>query len=1537
MSETHVQESTRDLRSKTASLYTFLKEFARLRTKTVRSIDEYEEVLWFSDIPREAECDCATWHRGQDQENPERWLEVRQPRLRPAPEPSEELSPWLVSEQVADSARDMPEIRDEIAVLREDNESGEECFVRQRIEDHPEVKAAWETYVDTKWWPWAQEHRRAQPVQRVYDQLYRIRGRQQQLGERCEVVLGLGVLSWRTPDTQEVLRHLIVAAANVVFDAPSGVITIGPAGDGAKIQLEQDMLDPQFLPDTDELHALEAQVAEIGDRIWDSAPVDAILSGWVHAASPKGIYLEDAPSRPGPRQSDPLIHFAPALILRKRTERSYIRVFQEIIEQIETGAPIPEGINLFVTETKGMPAAGNGKPESLHPQSNSELYFPLESNKDQQRIVERLEKYSGVLVQGPPGTGKSHTIVNLVCHLLASGKRVLVTSYTARSLKVLQRYIRKNVQEISPLAVVRLGDDLEARQAMEDSVQGIIDRWNCWDREENAKKIEDIKHQLDEARRKESGVLKDLRAIREKETYDHPPRFGRYKGTLQTIALRLRNEKDALGWIEDRPGEKKEPPLSEVEFKALFVLFRDTSVDQWEIAGYRALNPESLPAPGDISALIESKSQALKDYERVKAYRCMPEYAFFLPAPFESRKRLIEEFEAFLNKVDQIRRHPHDWPKQAVTEILGGLDGTWRDLFDFTKEKLKSVADRGRWADENPLSGLAERERHRVRADAEVLLAHFGRGGGWGWWLFRSEAVKRGLYLQEITVRGRPCNTANTLKELIERLDVEDRIQLLRNRWELFHQFQSHSLAEQISAITDLCKTLEDALGLREYVVRLRAIIDRIPGLDEPTWRDLGACRQLLDCAKAVDAEQRLHEAQAALVKEHGRIASKGALLNADPVVDTLLRSLEACDAVSYRDAFSQISQNWKKNIRLDRRKKLLLQLRDSAPLLAKKLLDTIADKSWDIRSTQFKAAWDWARATAWLERLCDPAAEQKMRINLDLEKKRIRNRLKEAVAENAWAHCFKRLTEHERQHLVAWSKSVRNIGKGKGKNAPRHRRDAREHMNECRSAIPAWIMPLYLVAETITPGNDRFDVAIIDEASQSGPEALLLAYLAKKLVVVGDDKQISPTYAGVNHEDVHRLREHYIAELPHADAYGVNHSFFDLAGILYQSCLRLREHFRCMPEIIQFSNKICYSNEPLIPLRQYGSSRLLPVVSTQHIGDGYMQGLRQNTVNPPEAEAIVEEIVRMHTDDAYKDKSFGVISLLGHGQTDKIQHLLLDRLGSEEMERRQLVCGDAYTFQGDERDVVLLSMVSAPTEGRRIGTLTDEASRRRFNVAASRARDQLILFHTATLNDLSLQCFRYALLEYCQKPTVEVVDGVSVPIVELQQAATTADRDRFRPPDPFESWFELDVFLKIIARGYRVLPQYKCAGYRIDLVVEGMNGRVAVECDGDQWHGPARFKEDMGRQRVLERCGWRFWRVRGSAFFHDPDVALEDLWKTLEQEGVYPRSCELLKSPAEPANGDVVDQSANIDKSAEAPVAIDVSSRVAPMQGLFQ
>ena len=96
--------------------------------------------------------------------------------------------------------------------------------------------------------------------------------------------------------------------------------------------------------------------------------------------------------------------------------------------------------------------------------------------------------------------------------------------------------------------------------------------------------------------------------------------------------------------------------------------------------------------------------------------------------------------------------------------------------------------------------------------------------------------------------------------------------------------------------------------------------------------------------------------------------------------------------------------------------------------------------------------------------------------------------------------------------------------------------------------------------------------------------------------------------------------------------------------------------------------------------------------------------------------------------------------------------------------------------------------------------------------------------------------------------------------------------------------------------RGFNVLPQHQAGAYYIDLVVVGNGRRLAIECDGEQFHGPERLQEDLERQAILERLGWTFVRIRGSLFFRDEDRALESVFQRLQELNI---TSELVTEPS--------------------------------------
>ena len=208
--------------------------------------------------------------------------------------------------------------------------------------------------------------------------------------------------------------------------------------------------------------------------------------------------------------------------------------------------------------------------------------------------------------------------------------------------------------------------------------------------------------------------------------------------------------------------------------------------------------------------------------------------------------------------------------------------------------------------------------------------------------------------------------------------------------------------------------------------------------------------------------------------------------------------------------------------------------------------------------------------------------------------------------------------------------------------------------------------------------------------------------------------------------------------------------------------------------------------NEPLLPLRQYGDARLEPAVIARHVPGAKWKGRFPTVSNRAEADAIVKQIAKMVADPAYKDKTIGVISMLGEKQARLIEEKLLHMIGPEEMERRRLICGDAYSFQGDERNVMFISLVVSTDEGRRTGDTDQAADERRFNVAAEPAPATRCGSSTASSRTTSRQSACAACCsEYCLKPQVPE-DGAGtqeLDLPELEAAASSATGRARRPP----------------------------------------------------------------------------------------------------------------------------------------------------------
>jgi very-short-patch-repair endonuclease len=1486
---------TQPIESKAVRLARYLKEFVGLRSTTVYDVHKYDSVLWFSDIPQEPQCQSPAWSDGFEPGEP--WLTVHKQQFPKPPAPPDEILPWIEEQALRRASAEMPSLRptrlepDPTATV----EDGEEPpLIEVKLEDHPEVIAAFERFYPS-WEAWSAEYMRRDRIQSVYAELFRLHTQVRKQGEILELVLGLGLLDWRDNSkgaSPLIQRHMVTARVDLLFDTTTGIIQLNGAADGVQLRVEDDMLDAELRPERGQYAAVSEQLSAIDDDVWDRQRIFTALKSWATALHPDCEWSAELKPSIG-EIAKPRVTFAPALILRKRTQVGMVRIYDAIISRLAAGdEDIPAGwTGLIDDEDDGdheQHSGGLHAPDESSPEPRldaQEVYFPLPANREQRRIVEAITNRRGVLVQGPPGTGKSHTIANLVCHLLATGKRVLITAETGRALNVLKEKLPADIQ---PLCVSVLGQGGDAFAELNASVQGITSRFATWSPGAYDSRITEIDGELASVRRSLAKTDFELRSLREEETYPHTLMNGAYAGTASAIARRVALERERFGWLQVPLEGADDPPVRQEEIEQWLNIRRHRDTASADRSRLRMVGTDALPAPEEFAFAVGAEREANSALERLTSLRVHLAYQPIVALPSEARKQLAEGLRKMNDRRKRLLRLGDDWVPRAVTSALEGRQARWQALLDQSRELFQKADEILEKLGSASVSIPEEKDRKVARADAAAVMEHLRAGGKWtSFGVLTPKAVKDRTYLREaVTVDGQSAATPDTLQVVCDYLDLTFAFEGMELAWSDHGGLPTGSQPRiRLAAIREHIDCLDRALLYAADCNTFgRALNGAVLAIPEPDW--LGDdVEEWLDIIDASSVEERHREATERTTACLSELKAVRQLHDAHPVVATLVQSVEQRDITGYSQSYEVVL-----GIERTRRDEQLLAqvdaaLRVAVPGLSECVTANLADKAWDDRFGEWEASWRWAVAENWLRKRSDVSYRERLWQRRKETDSAINALLGEAAALHAWTYFFNRLSHTETAALKSWREAVRAIGRGTGRSAriERLRREARQYMDQCREAIPIWIMPRYLVAEMIDPTPGRYDLVIVDEASQLGIESLFLFYVAKKLVVVGDDQQISPYGIGIADEAIANLQHHYLEGVPHHHALSAQSSFYANAKIRFGQNIVLREHFRCMPEIIQFSNDLCYASNgtPLDPLRAYPANRLRPLV-VRHVAEGYRTGSTQNALNEPEADALVAQVVACIADPRYEGRTMGVISLQGEAQAKLIEHKLLETLEPEVIEQRRLICGDAYAFQGDEREIIFLSMVAAPG-ATRIGALTNDAARQRFNVAASRAQDQLWLFHTATLDVLSPACMRYHLLRYMLNPGRLVTEAAG---------------------QKFDSQFERDIFDLIVAKGFHVRTQV-CVGdpanhrYRIDLVVEGMQGRLAVECDGDEWHGPDRYEQDMARQRDLERAGWQFVRIRGSEFYRDPGKAITPLWAELDYLGIKPGGID--EAAAEP------------------------------------
>ena len=1327
---------------------------------------------------------------------------------------------------------------------------------------------------------WVEEQKKIEVVRNLFDTLYNKYLVLDRDSDILELVVANGLV--KVPN-EDIYYPILLKKVNFSIDTEKNIISITDTSDNDFITQE---LYLNFLAEVeninlDKVFYLEDKIVE--NNIHPISKNDTIkdfFREFIHNLNPRAQFIEDLDKKN--KESVITIEWKPILFIRKKDDGK-VEAINNIIKDIENGGEIPE----YLSELVGVIGSDKRAVEPI-----PDILFTKETNNEQIEIIKSLYSHRAVVVQGPPGTGKTHTIANLLGHFLAEGKNVLITSQTKKALDVLKEKIPTDIQD---LCISMLDDD---SSDLGNSVESISEKLGYLNLETLKNEYEEIENQRNELKEDIKNIKRKIFNIKYQES--HPIIYNNESITLREAGEFLRKNQRELDRIPGivssgvpcpinnenlaflKSGYKKS--VSREEEKEIELGLNKLS-DFWTLEEFKEMLENKKEIMSRLDLLLKNKKYHINDN------------LFYID------DKMLIDLDKFKNYsgIDKIipedLKSIEDWKKDVC--IAGTENSGDRKIW------LEFIKDIRRLYDLTNMTKDQLFKKEVVYKDIDVstakkLIIGLKKGIERPGFFFKHRLRKaRKQISDKVTINNRiletlyDCNVALEYTTLIElKENTKNTWNILMTGNSLLNKSDNKNLYKQLYSYADQMEYLlnwydrekktflhkiENAgfekLNINKtegnpiYVDEVNQIFDFIPSLEE-----LIAIGKIALEYREVDIKRSEYLVKIEdIIKENSHLGReiKNAILNEN--IDKYSETLEKLRVLSEKEVLYKKYKDLLHNVKA----------------VANSWGEELENGLFNEKIENIYNVWRYKQISQKLKELAE-----KPYFNLQadiLEKTEELKKLTiDLVTKKAWYNIIKFLEEKDNlaisQALKGWKQTVQKIGKGTGKNTNIHKKNAKEKMLLCQKVVPAWIMPLNKVFDTLNPVENKFDIVIIDEASQSDISSLILLYMAKKIIIVGDDKQVSPSDVGVNIDKINMFRRKYIkGKVANDDLYGIRASLYSIVSTTFQP-ISLREHFRSVPEIIGYSNKTSYDNQ-ILPLRDSNSSILKPAII-----DYKVNGRRdeKSKINRVEAETIVSLIEACLAMKEYKNSTLGVISLLGDEQAELIQDLIVKRIPATEIENHKILCGNSASFQGDERDIMFISLVDSSEENkslRLVGEGVEGAIRKRYNVAISRAKDQLWIVHSIDKNSLKEGDLRKELFEYIDSLKENVFDKTAI------ENITASD-------------FENEVARHLLEKNYTIKQKWRVGSYDIDMVAIYDDKKIAIECDGKTLnHTEEEVIANLEEQEILERCGWKFIRVRASEYFRNPEKAIKDLIIQLDDKGVYPNHKEVYNDKNELLN----------------------------------
>ncbi len=1316
---------------------------------------------------------------------------------------------------------------------------------------------------------WIEDQKKIETVRKLFDVLYSKYLSLDRDSDTLELLVGNGIV--KVPN-EDIYYPVLLKKVNFSLDAERNLITVVDSSDNDFITQE---LYLNFLAEVENINL--DNVFKLGDKIIENNihPIsknDVIkdfFREFIHNLNPRAEFTED--KKISEDDNVITIEWKPILFIRKKDDGK-IEAINNIIKDIEEGGEIPE----YLAELVGIIENDKKEIENI-----PDILFTKETNNEQMEIIKNIYSHKAVVVQGPPGTGKTHTIANLLGHFLAEGKNVLITSQTRKALEVLKEKIPNEIQD---LCISMLDDD---SSDLGNSVESISEKIAYLN-------VENLKNEYEEIERNRNELKEDIKNTKRKifnikSQESKPIIYNNESISLKEAGEFLKKNEKELDKIPGIVSSGVPCPISNEELDFLKSGYKKSISKEEEKEIELGLNKISdFWSLEEFKEMLEAKREIKSKIELLlknRKYHISDEILHI-----DDKITIdLEKFKKYThigNIIPDELKIIEDWKKEAC---IAGIEnsGDRKIWLNFIKDIRRLCELTNNTKDKFFKKDIVYKDMDVSTAKKLIISLKNGIERPGFFFNHRLRKAKREIS-DKITINKRILETLYDCDLALEYTNLIELKENTKNSWDLL--MAGNTLMDKAISDKNSFKQLYSYTDEIEYLLNWyerekksflyklenagfqRLNINRTEG--KPAYIDeinqifdfIPVLKELIAIAKVGIEYRKIDKKRIDYLEKIENIIRKNS-----PLGNEIKIAIEKEDIEKYSETLKKLEVLAGKEELYKKHKDLLKNIKAVANLWGNELEKGLFNEKIE----NIYNAWKYKQISQTLKELVEKPYES-LQEDL-LEKSEQLNKLTaELVTKKTWFNIVKFIEEKDNlavsQALRGWKQTIQKIGKGTGKNTVLYKKHAKEKMLLCQKIVPAWIMPLNKVFDTLNPVENKFDIVIVDEASQSDISSLILLYMAKKIIVVGDDKQVSPSDVGVNIDKINMFRRKYIkGNVANDDLYGVRASLYSIVSTTFQP-ISLREHFRSVPEIIEYSNKTSYNNQ-ILPLRDSSSSILKPAIVEYKV-----DGKRENKVNKVETETIVNLIEACLSMEEYKNSSLGIISLLGDEQAELIQNLIVKRISAVDIENHKILCGNPASFQGDERDVIFISLVDSSEENktlRLVGDGIEGATRKRYNVAVSRAKDQLWIVHSIDKNNLKEGDLRKELFEY--------IDSVKENTFEK-----TIDEHRVI------SEFENEIIKYLLEKNYTVKQQLRVGSYDIDIVAIYGNKKIIIECDGKNSNcSQEEIIINLAEQEVLERCGWEFIRVRASQYFRNPDKAMKELILQLEDKGIYPNNKE--------------------------------------------